>query len=53
MLSKGCFYLEARTTVNAAAFDMTGTLTRGSFAYVGAKDAPDEEAVCRVVAISE
>ena len=53
VLIKGGNYLEALTTVNAAAFDKTGTLTRGSFAYVGAKDAPDEEALCRVVAICE
>ena len=53
VLIKGGNYLEALTTVNAAAFDKTGTLTRGSFAYVGAKDASDEEALCRVVAICE
>ena len=53
VLIKGGNYLEALTTVNAAAFDKTGTLTRGSFAYVGAKNAPDETALCRVVAICE
>lgn len=53
VLIKGGNYLEALTTVNAAAFDKTGTLTRGSFAYVGAKNAPDEMALCRVVAICE
>ena len=53
VLIKGGIYLEALTTVNAAAFDKTGTLTRGSFAYVGAKNAPDETALCRVVAICE
>ena len=53
VLVKGGNYLEALTAVNAAAFDKTGTLTRGSFAYVGAKDAPNEEALCRVVAICE
>lgn len=53
VLIKGGNYLEALTTVNAAAFDKTGTLTRGSFAYVGVKNAPDETALCRVVAICE
>lgn len=53
VLIKGGNYLEALTTVNAAAFDKTGTLTRGSFAYAGAKNAPDETALCRVVAICE
>ena len=53
VLIKGGNYLEALTTVNAAAFDKTGTLTRGSFAYVGAKNANDETALCRVVAICE
>ena len=53
VLIKGGNDLEALTTVNAAAFDKTGTLTRGSFAYVGAKNAPDETALCRVVAICE
>lgn len=53
VLIKGGNYLEALTTVNASAFDKTGTLTRGSFAYVGAKNAPDETALCRVVAICE
>ena len=50
---KGGRFLEAVSEADTIVFDKTGTLTRGSFAYVGAKDAPDEEALCRVVAICE
>lgn len=53
ILIKGSSYLEMLAKTDRVVFDKTGTLTRGSFAYVGAKNAPDETALCRVVAICE
>ncbi len=53
VLVKGGNYLEALAAVNAAAFDKTGTITTGKFAYSGDENAADAERLHRVLAICE
>lgn len=53
VLVKGGNYLEALAKVEAAAFDKTGTITKGTFAAVGEENAPDPERLHRALAICE
>ncbi|MBR5539007.1 MAG: cadmium-translocating P-type ATPase [Clostridia bacterium] len=53
ILVKGGNFLEALAKVNGAAFDKTGTVTKGSFVFAGIENASDENELYFALAVCE